>query len=290
MSVTTKIPPFTTLGLPSSPTGGQNPFSSLATLGATPKVNSTGATPVHLEIPVDPTKPPKGLFGSNAPPDINQVGDFVQWGSSVYTPEAEPYTYTGSDLRVFVDIPGTPGKQLMELTTITVSVHREKAPVRACGYINPKGFARGRRTIAGTMVLTQFYADVLYRFLDMKWNKDLSKDAPYKKPDQLPPFNLTFLFCDEHGHVSYRQLLGVDCVTDGTVYSVQDMLTEQTVSFMASDFTPLLPVDVSSLHWDDLSFSSSRSQKTPKDARKDQLLVDSPIPSTSSIQKAASLS
>ena len=55
-------------------------------------------------------------------------------------------------------------KVLVEASTLTVSIHREKAPVRACGYINPKGFARGRRTIAGTMILTQFRVDVLFRF------------------------------------------------------------------------------------------------------------------------------
>jgi len=49
--------------------------------------------------------------------------------------------------------PGPPArrKQLVELTTITVSVHRVKSPAVACGYINPKGWARGRRTIAGTL-------------------------------------------------------------------------------------------------------------------------------------------
>ena len=70
--------------------------------------------------------------------------------------------------------------------TLTVSVHREKAPARACGYINPKGFARGRRTIAGTLILTQFTVDVLFRFLQAVMPNDLSKDTTYVKPDQIP--------------------------------------------------------------------------------------------------------
>jgi hypothetical protein len=104
-------------------------------------------------------------------------------------------------------------KALVEATTLTVSIHREKAPVRAVSYINPKGYARGRRTIAGTLVMTQFAVDTLFRFLQMLSVHDLSKDTAYVKVDQLPPFNLTLLFSDEYGNASYRRLLGVEFVT-----------------------------------------------------------------------------
>jgi len=76
---------------------------------------------------------------------------------------------------------------------------------------------------------------------------DISKDSQYVKDDQLPPFNMTLLFTDEYGNVSYRRILGVDFVTDGVVYSTNDMLTEQTISYMASDFTPLLDINSSAL-------------------------------------------
>ena len=84
--------------------------------------------------------------------------------------------------------------------------------------------------------------DVLFRFLQAVLPNDLSKDTTYVKPDQIPPFNATILLADEYGHASYRRLLGVDFITDGTVYSIQDLLTEETISYMASDFTPLMPV------------------------------------------------
>ena len=71
---------------------------------------------------------------------------------------------------------------------------------------------------------------------------DISKDTTYVKPDQIPPFNATILLADEYGHASYRRLLGIEFITDGTVYSIQDLLTEETVSSVASDFTPLMPV------------------------------------------------
>ena len=165
-------------------------------------------------------------------------------------------SYTGSNLKVLLEIAGTPAsgnsrqyKQLVELTTITVSVHRVKSPAVAMGYINAKGWARGRRTIAGTLVMTKFTTDVLYSFLNSgAFTSDLSKDTTYMKVDQLPPFNLTLLFADEYGNSSSQRLLGVELVTSGDVYSIQDMLSEQTVSYVAADFTPLMPLNKSSLY------------------------------------------
>jgi len=182
--------------------------------------------------------------------------------------ELEHITYSGSDIRVLVELAdpdqaslGT--KQLVELSTLTVSVHREKAPVRACGYINPKGFARGRRTIAGTMVLTQFSFDILYRFLYGIALRDISKDSQFLKPDQLPAFHMTLVFANEAGYASYRRLLGVEVLTDGTVYSSHDMYTEQTLTYMAADFTPLLPFDWGSV--------SPAAQQLPEPTPKDRL-------------------
>lgn len=162
-------------------------------------------------------------------------------------------SYTGADVRLMISLVDPPPnsrpyiKQLIEATTITVSVHREVAPVRAGGYINPKGFALGKRTIAGTLILTQFTVDALYNFLQSANITDGSKDTTFTKVDQLPPFNITMLFTNEYGFASQRDLLGVKFVTDGTVYSIQDMMTEQTLSYMAMDYTPLLPVTLDNL-------------------------------------------
>ena len=172
---------------------------------------------------------------------VNPVGDLVRVPFSDYS------VYSGTDLRVLIepDVKSElrqPPRQMIELTTLTVSVHREKAPVRACGYINPKGFARGRRTIAGTLVLTQFNIDVLYRFLNFIQSDDYSRDSFYTKPDQLPRFNMLLVFANEFGFVSWRRLMGIELLTDGTVYSTHDLYAEQTITYMASDFTPLLPM------------------------------------------------
>ena len=201
-------------------------------------------------------------------------------------------SYTGSNLKVMIEVandgtntvnptglstttnsnnvaqqgtskPARQAKQLVELTTITVSVHRVKSPAVACGYINPKGWARGRRTIAGTLVMTKFTTDVLYSFLNSgAFTSDLSKDTTYMKVDQLPPFNLTLLFADEYGNTSSQRLLGVELVTSGDVYSIQDMLSEQTVSYVAADFTPLMPLNKSSLYGSATGSTVTAPQRT----------------------------
>jgi hypothetical protein len=162
--------------------------------------------------------------------------------------------FSGSDIRLMIEIADPISsnqrwaKQLIECTTLTVSVHRVKDPARACGYIGAKGYSRGGRTIAGTLVLTEFSKDVLFEFLAAFALRDKSKDTHYAKVDQLPPFNLSVLFSNEFGYVSYRRILGMDFVTDGTVYSINDAFSERTISYVAADYTSLMPLALSSIY------------------------------------------
>lgn len=183
------------------------------------------------------------------------------------------FTFSGSDCRVIIEVAETPqtlqkprfAKQILELTTISISIHRAKSQVRAWGYINPKGVARSGRTIAGTMVMTKFTADVLMGFLQAHVIRETSKDSYYMKVDQLPPFNLSLIFTNEYGYASYQRLLGVEFVTEGNVYSVQDMITEQTVTYLAKDFTPLLPLNLSGFFNPAVASPASSKERTVRD-------------------------
>lgn len=253
------------------------PGAGLIVAGPTPTIIGTAATLAVnvLEALTAGLGPPKtGIFNPSGAVTASYVNNTT--------------TYTGSDLQIIVDLPSgavttaanqqTNRKILVECTTFTVSIHREKAAVRAAGYINPKGFARGRRTIAGTLVLTQFTVDVLYEWLlgQQVLGHDVSKDTQYVKVDQLPPFNMTLLFGDEYGNVSYRRVLGVDFVTDGVVYSSNDMLSEQTVSYMASDFTPLININDSAQYQASVMSQAVKAERTPGSV----ILNAPPIPAT----------
>jgi hypothetical protein len=122
---------------------------------------------------------------------LSQMANKTSWSTSGSQQTA---VFTGSDLKVILEVANVGSTQgqirlskvLTELTTITVSVHRVKSPARALGYINPKGFARGTRTIAGTMFFTKFGQDVLADFLTSSaFTYDLSKDTEYVKVDQV---------------------------------------------------------------------------------------------------------
>lgn len=188
-------------------------------------------------------------------------------------PQDLAQVYTGADVRLMIECAQNApdgkryAKQLLESTTISVSVHREVAPVRAGGYINPKGFALGKRTIAGTLIVNQFTVDILLEFLQSVMLIDGSKDSTYTKVDQLPPFNITMLFTNEYGYASKRTLLGVKFVTDGVVYSIQDMMVEQTLSWMALDFTPLVPLTATNLFQPtDKYDQTTRRERVPTDS------------------------
>jgi hypothetical protein len=197
----------------------------------------------------------------------------VQTGSITDVLGDTAFTYSGADCRAIIEVAETPqalqkprlAKQILELTTISVSIHRAKSQVRAWGFINPKGIARGGRTIAGTMVMTKFTSDVLMRFLQSHIIRDQSKDSSYLKIDQLPPFNISLIFANEFGYASYQRILGVEFVTESNVYSVQDMMTEQTVTYLAKDFTPLLPLTLPSMFFPATSTPSSAKERTVRD-------------------------
>lgn len=225
----------------------------------------------NYNLGFDPTTL-QGRINPTLNPNVSKSLKFDMLGTS-------RASFTGSDVRLLIELADRPTngnsppyKQLLESTTITVSIHREVAPVRASGYINPKGFALGTRTIAGTLILTQFTVDTLFHFLQASNVTDMSKDTLFTKVDQLPPFNITMLFCNEYGYVSTRMLLGVKFVTDGTVYSIQDMMTEQTLSYMALDFTPLMPYNMNNLYSNSNSQDpGTKHEKSPTDLTRERM-------------------
>jgi hypothetical protein len=60
--------------------------------------------------------------------------------------------------------------------------------------------------------------------------------------DQLPPFDITLLFSNEVGDNSYMVLYGVEIVNEGQTMSIQDLMTENVMQFVARDVDPLQPV------------------------------------------------
>lgn len=158
-------------------------------------------------------------------------------------------SYSGADIVATITPVGGKPYVFGELQTISYSIHRDKFPVRALGSINPKGFSMGGRTIAGSLIFTVFDRHVLKEAIDGWWGWDqaiygaapagsrqLMDDMKYRMvTDEMPPFDVTVTFMNEYGVGSVLRLYGVTIVDEGQVMSIEDMITENTMSFMARD-------------------------------------------------------
>lgn len=124
------------------------------------------------------------------------------------------------------------------LQTLSVQSVREKYAVRALGHAYAKGYTRGTRTLAGSMIFTLFEEHPLRRLITAmssskaRWH---NPEIASLLPDQLPPIDLTIIFANEYGAISEQRLYGVEFVNDSTTYSIENLLSEQILQFTCRD-------------------------------------------------------
>jgi len=146
-------------------------------------------------------------------------------------------TTESNRLRSSLPLSGT--KVLAEAQTISISSWRGKTPVRSFGSVYPKAFVRGNRMIAGSMIFTVFDEHVLFRFLEAHASDFDSFAFTSAVLDQLPPVDISIIFANEYGSISRMALYGVEFVSEGQVMSIEDILTENTVQWVARDWDPM---------------------------------------------------
>lgn len=196
------------------------------------------------------------------------------------TPQIDRYnatytTYSGADIEATFN--GTP---IGTLSGITWSVTREKAPIYTMGSPNPRSFSRGKRGIAGSLIFTVFDRPALYDMIlaaqqklatndlkfytrahnvlpgfdgsevlvnrgivptDMEGALDIRAGLPYYA-DQIPPFNITITFSNEYGNAAARSIYGVELLNEGSGASMDDIVIEETMTFVARDVGPMYRV------------------------------------------------
>jgi len=106
-------------------------------------------------------------------------------------------------------------KVLAECQTISISTHRDKVGVRSCGSVYPKGFTRGPREIAGSLVFTVFHEHVLHQFLQASISDFDANVFTSALMDQLPPVDILIAFANEYGSISRMGIYGVEFVDEG---------------------------------------------------------------------------
>jgi hypothetical protein len=132
--------------------------------------------------------------------------------------------------------------ELGELQTISYSIHRENSPVRTLGHVNPRGFVKGARTIAGSLIFTVFNEYAFYRIKEFKRILMEKNYAPLA--DMLPPFDVVLSFFNEYGLAAKMKIYGITIVDEGQTMSVDDLITEQTYMYMARGIQPLMHLDI----------------------------------------------
>jgi len=202
---------------------------------------------------------------SVAPP-VYDTKNLVDPTGSYQEPYEKYMSFSGADAVAVFNIPpigsnpGTEdsGESLVfgELQTISYSIHRENSPVRTIGHVSPRGFIKGGRTIAGSMIFTVFNEYAFYKI--NKYREMLNKQGNYFAPlaDMLPPFDIVLTFMNEYGTASKMKIFGVTIVDEGQTVSIDDLITEQTYTYMARGIQPLI-----TMHYDDPSSTLSAEVK-----------------------------
>lgn len=162
-------------------------------------------------------------------------------------------SFSGADIVAYIHIPpqdivgediaGPQSKTepvvgiLGTLQTISYSTFRDVQPVRSLGRIYPVAYTRGPRTVAGTMVWTTLDQYVLAEALKHSYITDY--DPTTILIDQIPPFNIIITFNNEYGDVATMGIYGIRMVNEGSTFSIDDLITEQTNTYVASDIDML---------------------------------------------------
>lgn len=158
----------------------------------------------------------------------------------------EPVSFSGSDILCLIHIPPTANTQSSteiedQLQTITVTSARSVMPVRRLGETSPIAYTRGSRTIAGSMVFTTSLRDA---FLSYFAKKSVADGEPLREPtifvDQIPKFDMIFQGLNEvKGVVSQAILKGITLTNFGTTFSIDDIYTESTFTYVAEQYFPM---------------------------------------------------
>ena len=138
--------------------------------------------------------------------------------------DARTYTsFSGSEATVSAVFPFGQPVVIGQCQTITYSLFRPMTPVYNLGKAKPSRH-----------VLLQAF----HRAFSKESAPCLEKGI---MPDELPPFDLQITFMNEYGQSSLLIVHGVHLTSEGQVMSIEDMITENTMQYLASDITLMRP-------------------------------------------------
>lgn len=142
---------------------------------------------------------------------------------------------------------------LGQLQTVSYSIHMEKRPIRSIGNVNVKDYTIGPRTIAGSIVFSVFNKHFSQDLMN-SLNNTNNAGALYLV-DEIPPFNITISAANEYGYRSRLVIYGIRLLNEGQVMSINDVFTENTYQYFATDIEYLS---------DEIVYTRSKEEKMYK--------------------------
>lgn len=124
-------------------------------------------------------------------------------------------------------------KVIGSLQTLSYSINMDKKPIRSIGTVNVKDYTIGQRTIAGSLVFIVFNKHFAKDLL-ASTNSDISEGTSFLV-DELPPFDIVISMANEYGYRSKLVIYGIRLLNEGKVMSVNDVYTENTYQYFATD-------------------------------------------------------
>ena len=141
-------------------------------------------------------------------------------------------SFSGTDMTVMFVFPSAAPVVVGTATTISYSIYRQLAHVRTMGRISSKGYARGGRTCAGSIIMTVLNQSFVENVRDrVKYLGDIRT----LKPDELPPFDIVLSSANEFGQASSMVVYGASITDETKTLSVEDIFTENVFTFLARD-------------------------------------------------------
>lgn len=149
-------------------------------------------------------------------------------------------TFNGVDMKPVMLLPGRDPFEFGDIQTLSISTHAESFPVRILGRRNAIGFTKGTRTIAGSMVFTTLDMYPWYKAMGAQELPLWENSTDFPLADSLPPFDIVVTMHNETDPWGARMMLyGVRIIDDGLVMSIDDLVTENTYSFVAQGIAPI---------------------------------------------------
>ena len=161
-------------------------------------------------------------------------------------------SFTGADMLAVIKVQNAEPYILGSLSDLTLSTHRPAYEVLALGFQSARGFTRGPRVVAGSLVFVMFNSHLMYnisRFLST--NSYISADKSREEvqlilaydehEDELPLFDIIINYINECNVASHMIIYGVQLVDSQTSQGVNVVAPNIRYSFVAIDYKPMTP-------------------------------------------------